>query len=105
MKFGELLQHGHHAPIILQGMQTGPRQDVPASLRIPILWLMHVPQQHHMHAIHRDSLSRLRCDAVLHSRFASCASWTAIPFVKFFVTHSSESPFLRSFSSCPSLFN
>src|ERR1700722_11022933 len=100
----EFLQHRYHAPIILERVKPRPGQDVPAGLRVPILRLVHMPQQHEIHAIHRDSLSRVSCGAVLHSRLASCASSTAISFVKFFVTHSSDLPYSRSSSSCHSWF-
>src|SRR5690348_855742 len=105
MKPGELLQHRHHSPIVFERMEPRPRQLVSPRFRIPILGLMHVPQQRQMHAIHRDSLSRFGCDAVLHSRFAPCASWTAILSAKYFATHSSALPYSRLFFLFPNLFS
>ena len=45
VKFRRFLQHAHHAPVILEGVQPRPREHVAAGFRIAILRLMHVPQQ------------------------------------------------------------
>src|SRR5579862_1361533 len=44
VKLGKVSKRLHHAPIIFEGMEAGPRQHVAARFRISILRLVHVPQ-------------------------------------------------------------
>ena len=62
---GELLEQGHHAPVVLDGVQPDPRQDVLAGGEILVIRLVHVPQQRQFHhhsgpAIAARATSRLR---------------------------------------------
>src|SRR5258708_7732552 len=100
---GSFAQHLHHAPVIFQGMQARPRQNILSGFRIAILRLVHVPQDHQVDAIHR--LRPFLCESalVLHSAFLTCASWTATSSAKFSVMRSLVSLFSRLFSSCLSL--
>ena len=45
----ELLEHGDHAPVVLDGVQPDPRQDVLAGGEILVIRLVHVPQQRQLH--------------------------------------------------------
>ena len=57
MKSRKFLQHFHHPKIIFRSMQPRPRQHIPPALRIPILRLVHMPQHHQIHSIHRPKTS------------------------------------------------
>ena len=42
---GELLQERHHAPVVLGGVQTDPRQNMLTCDQVLIKGLMHVPEE------------------------------------------------------------
>src|SRR6266446_9654926 len=102
VKFRKFLEDLHHAPVIFQGMEAGPWQDVAPAFRVAVLRLVHVPENDQMDLVHRERRSgsaaiSASAGAVLHSRFAPCAFLTAISSAKFFVMHSSD---LSSSHSC-----
>ena len=41
----ELAEQRHHAPVVLDGVQTHPREDVLAGREVLVIGLMHVPEQ------------------------------------------------------------
>ena len=45
----EFLEHGDHAPVVLDGVQPHPRQDVLAGGEVLVIGLVHVPQQRELH--------------------------------------------------------
>src|ERR1700688_1263465 len=90
-KAGHFAKYLHHAPVIFHGMEPSPRQNVLSGFGIAILRLVHMPQNHQVHAVHR--LRPFRCESalVLHSPFSTCASWTATSSAKFLVMPSLDS--------------
>src|SRR5260370_33624370 len=109
VEFRKFLEDLHHAPVILQGMQAGPRQDVAPGFRIAVLRLVHVPENDQMNLVHREKRSggattSASTGAVLHSRFAPCAFLTAISSVKFSVMHSSDLSSSHSYFLCRNWF-
>src|SRR5579884_11046 len=104
VKFRESLEDPNHSPVVFQRVEAGPRKNVVLSLRVAVLRLMHVPKQNEMNAVHQACRSREKALGMLHSRFASCASWIVTSSAKFFVMRSSASPFSPLFSSCLSWY-
>jgi len=103
MEPGNFREHLHHAPIVLHGVEAGPRENVAAALGVAILRLVHVPQHHQVDAIHRRHRARCEPAPVLHSAFLSCAFWTGISSAKFSVMRSLDSSFSLSYCSCRNL--
>src|SRR5258707_3124843 len=68
-----LAEYLHHAPVIFHGMKARPRQNVLPSLRIAILWLVHVPQHDQGYAIHQGRPFPWQSALVLHSTLLTCA--------------------------------
>ena len=50
---GEFLQNLHHAPVIFQGVQPGPRQHVLSRRGVAVLRLVHVPEDYEVDSAHR----------------------------------------------------
>src|SRR5258706_1296574 len=94
-----LAEYLHHAPVIFHGMKARPRQNVLPSLRIAILWLVHVPHHDQVYAIHQGRPFQCKSAPVLHSPFFTCASWNATSSAKFSVMPSLDSWFSRLFFS------
>lgn len=42
---GKLAEHGDHAPVVLDGVQSHPGQDVLTGGEVLVIRLVHVPQQ------------------------------------------------------------
>ncbi len=55
MHAGKFLDHADHAPVVLERMKARPRQHVTPGRRIAILRLVHVPQDHQVDAVHRET--------------------------------------------------
>ena len=49
MHAGELLEHGDHAPVVLDRVHPHPGQDVLAGGEVLVVGLVHVPQQRQLH--------------------------------------------------------
>src|SRR5258708_30534843 len=58
MEVGKFAEHLDHAPIILEGMQARPGEDIASTFGVAVLRLMHVPQDNQMNPLHSSRLSR-----------------------------------------------
>ena len=55
----KLLEHAHHAPVILERVQPRPRQHVAPARGIAVLRLVHVPEQHEVNFSHLFLIGRI----------------------------------------------
>src|SRR5215467_4739789 len=90
VKLGKILEDLHHAPVVLQGVQAGPRKHVATRFRVAVLRLVHVPEQDQMDLVHRGAGSRRAASGVLHSPIAPCAFLTATSSARYSVMPSSD---------------
>src|SRR6266480_4844518 len=60
MEVGISAEHVDHSPVIFQGVQARPGEDIASAFRVAVLRLMHVPQDNQMNPLHCSRLSRAR---------------------------------------------